>query len=374
MEQHTDRSRIACVVLPTYNEAGNINNALTLIFAEQANIASHELHVLVVDDNSPDGTQDLVREFQKNEPRLHLLTGDKQGLGEAYKRGMAHAIAELEPDLIFEMDADGQHDSTLIPLFINLANHGFSLVIGSRFTLGGETPDFSLWRVFLSRVGNFLVRYLGGIAGIHDCTSGYRCIKAELIPKCNFGFLSTKGYSFQSSLLCELIRNGARTIEVPIIFPDRRLGQSKLSFVDQIEFLLNVVKIRFSNSREFIKYSFVGASGVVVNLGIYLVMTRLFGFDPMLAAPVGIEASILSNFFLNNAWTFRRRKALASLRRKLAKFHIAAGISGVVNYLLFLLLFQSLGIYDVLSNLIGIAAATLINYSINSFWTWKKQR
>jgi dolichol-phosphate mannosyltransferase len=363
---------IACIILPTYNEAGNIIQSVNNIFVEQANVASHQLQILVVDDNSPDGTQDIVRQLQEQYQNLHLLTGNKEGLGEAYKRGMVHAIEKLDPDIIFEMDADGQHDSTLIPLFINLANHGFDLVIGSRFVLGGSTPDFSLWRIFLSRFGNFLVRYMGGIARIHDCTSGYRCIKAELIPKCNFGFLSTKGYSFQSSFLCELIRNGAHTIEVPIVFPDRTQGESKLSLYDQIEFLFNIVKIRFKNSAEFIKYCFVGGSGVAINLGIYLLLTRIYQISPELASPVGIEVSILTNFILNNVWTFKFRQNIHSFRRKLVKFHIAAGIAGVANYGLFLFLMNSLGFNDIISNVTGIFAGMFINYSINSFWTWRK--
>ena len=363
---------IACVILPTYNEADNIENCIRQILVEQKTISTHNLHILVVDDNSPDGTQDIVRKLQTTEANLHLLTGNKEGLGEAYKRGMARAQELLNPDLIFEMDADGQHDSTLIPLFINLANHGFSLVIGSRFALGGETPDFSLWRIFLSRVGNFLVRYMGGISRIHDCTSGFRCIKADLLPKCNFEFLSTKGYSFQSSLLCELLRNGARTIEVPIIFPDRAQGESKLSLNDQVEFLLNIAKIRFRNSKEFIKYCLVGGTGVIVNLGIYLLLTRGFSVAPEAASPVGIELSILSNFMLNNIWTFRHRAKLSSLRKKLVKFHIAAGFAGVINYAIFLVLLNQLGVNDILANLVGISFGMMINYMINSFWTWKK--
>ena len=367
------------VIIPTYNENENIARLIRNVFSLQ-----RDFHVLVVDDNSPDGTAERVRRAQtasgtpadidshKYRHHLHLVCGDKRGLGEAYKRGMTHALHHLKPDLVFQMDADGQHDSTLIPLFVNLTQHGFTLVIGSRFALGGETPDFSLWRKILSRVGNFMVRYLGGIARIHDSTSGYRCIKADLLPRCNLAFLSTRGYSFQSSLLCELVRNGARVIEVPIIFPDRKQGQSKLSLRDQVEFLLNVGKIRFRNSEEFIKYCFVGVSGVVINLGLYLLLTRIGGVVPDLASPVAIEASILSNFVLNHQWTFKVRNAMGSLRRKFVKFHMAAGVSGVMNYLVFLGLFRLAGVNDVLANLSGIVVATLLNYSINSFWTWRR--
>ena len=120
-------------------------------------ISSHELHVLVVDDNSPDGTGDIVKKMQQQFPTLHLLTGQKKGLGDAYKRGMAHAIDKLNADIIFEMDADLQHDPAMIPLFVDLYKNGFTLIIGSRFLTGAEMPDMSYYRKFLSLFGNWRI-------------------------------------------------------------------------------------------------------------------------------------------------------------------------------------------------------------------------
>ncbi|SVE19042.1 uncharacterized protein METZ01_LOCUS471896, partial [marine metagenome] len=209
MKQHTSQNNEsvlkACLILPTYNEAENIELITKAIFATQPNINTHQLYVIVVDDNSADGTQEIVKQQMKQFPRLHLVTGNKVGLGDAYKRGFSFAITTFKPDLLLQMDADGQHDPKLIPEFINLANNDFSLVIGSRFIDGGKTPDFSIWRKFLSTLGNWLVRNLGGIKHVKDCTSGFRCIKANLISKCDFDYLSTKGYSFQSPLVYELI-------------------------------------------------------------------------------------------------------------------------------------------------------------------------
>ena len=242
--------KIACIVLPTYLEARNLAILLPRIFAQQERMPTHELHVLVVDDNSPDGTQALVEESRQRYPRLHLLTGEKKGLGEAYQRGMAHALAAFHPDLIFEMDADLQHDPDLLPEFVRLANEGFSLVIGSRFVPGGATPNFPWHRSFLSHLGNRLARLAGGLASLRDCTSGYRCIKAGLLARCNLRRLGTHGYAFQTSLLCELVRNGARVIEIPIIFPDRIHGRSKLSSRDYFEFLVTLARLKFDRSRK----------------------------------------------------------------------------------------------------------------------------
>ena len=361
-----------CIILPTYNEVENIRWVVSAIFAQSKKIESHDLHVLVVDDDSPDGTQDEVRVMMEKYPNLHLLTGEKKGLGEAYKRGMAYAVSQLDPDLIFEMDADRQHDPACIPIFNYLATQGFSLIIGSRFAPGGATPNFSLRRKAISLLGNWMIRFFGGIPRIHDCTSGFRCIKADLISKCNLSFLSTRGYSFQSSLLCELLRNGAKVIEVPIIFPDRIYGESKLAFKDQIEFLINIAKIRFRQSEEFVKYCIVGVSGLLVNLGLYIILTRLFHIQPALSSPIAIEASIVSNFFLNHLWTFKNRRNAQGLIKKLSNFHIVAGIAGFSNYSIFLFLINYFDLYDILANLTGIAFGTLINYFCNSLWTWRE--
>jgi dolichol-phosphate mannosyltransferase len=269
------------------------------------------------------------------------------------------------------MDADLQHDPDLIPLFVTLMGYGFDVVIGSRFAPGGDTPDFSFRRRLISRVGNWMIRFLGGIPRIADCTSGYRCIRADLIGKCDLGFMSTRGYSFQSSLLCEFIRNGARVVEIPIIFRDRKHGQSKLSLRDQMEFLLNIPRLRFNRSRVFAKFCIVGASGVLVNMGAYAGLTRLAGMPMEFASPVAIELSILSNFALNHLWTFKWRQSSGSWRRKLAQFHLVSSVAALVNYGVLLGLVKSFGIWDIGANLVGIAAGTMINYGMNSLWTWR---
>jgi dolichol-phosphate mannosyltransferase len=235
---------IACIVLPTYNEAENLPILLPLIFQQAEKITTHELHVLVVDDNSPDGTAAIVREAMREYPRLHIIGGRKKGLGEAYQRGFAHALAELRPELILQMDADLQHDPALLPEFIARANEGFGLVIGSRFAPGGAIRNFSWYRRWISVTGTWLVQRVAGIPSIHDCTSGYRCIRAELLPGCQLARLSMRGYSFQSALLGELLRNGARVLEIPIVFSERRNGESKLSLRDQVEFLVNLFRLR----------------------------------------------------------------------------------------------------------------------------------
>lgn len=235
---------IASIVLPTYNEAENVSALLPQIFAQSTAIHTHELHVVVVDDDSPDGTADRVRDMKSQFPNLHLITGTRRGLGDAYIRGITHALRNLHPEVIIQMDADLQHDPAHLPEMIRLMNDGYGLVIGSRFAPGGAIPGFPLWRRMISISGGHLVRAFARIPHVDDCTSGYRAIRAELLLSCDLDRLSTRGYSFQSSLLCELLWNGSRVKEIPITFADRANGESKLEFRDQWEFLVNLLRLR----------------------------------------------------------------------------------------------------------------------------------
>jgi dolichol-phosphate mannosyltransferase len=254
MPQITQAVRpIACVVLPTYNERENLRVVLPGIFEQAARIETHDLQVLVVDDNSPDGTADLVREMMRDNPKLFLITGEKRGLGDAYQRGMKYAVNTLGAALLLEMDADGQHDPALLPQFIKLCSEGERrLIIGSRFLPGSAMPDFGPGRRALSHGGSFFVRLCGGVGPVRDCTSGYRCFPAELFRRCDFGRLPTRGYSFQSALLFEMVRQGAQVVEMPMIFAPRLTGESKLKLRDCVEFLFTLVALmarRMNHSR-----------------------------------------------------------------------------------------------------------------------------
>ena len=363
-----------CFVLPTYNEEGNIENTIGQILIEEKKQNQYVFSVLVVDDNSADQTQAIVKRIIDSKDNIHLLTGEKKGLGDAYKRGFLHAVDILKADVIFQMDSDGQHDVSLVTEFLKDIAAGKDVVIGSRFINGGATPDFSIFRLLISRIGNLLVRYAGGVITIKDCTSGYRAIKSSYLKDIDFTYLSTRGYSFQSSLICDLAWRGAVISETPIVFSSRKAGDSKLSLRDQIEFLLNIPRLGFRNAKDFIKYSLVGLSGVGVNLGIYALLTRYYGLSEVIAPIFSIEAALISNFLLNNFWTFGKRLNQSKIRVKFLKFHLVSGFAAIINYLIFLTLFFTFGIYDILANLIGIAIAAIVNYIINSNWTWKDNK
>ena len=363
-----------CFVLPTYNEEENIENIIQQILKEEKNQSKHTFSILVVDDNSTDQTQPNVQRYIKITSKDHFVTVQKKGLGDAYKRGFKFALNDLKADLIFQMDSDGQHDASLIPDFVSYIEEGKDVVIGSRFIDGGTTPDFSFTRLLMSKVGNLLVRYVGGIAQVKDCTSGYRAIRASYLKELDFSYLSTRGYSFQSSLICDLAWRGADISEIPIEFSSRQGGDSKLALRDQIEFLLNIPRLGFRNLEDFMKYSLVGVSGVFVNLGLYLFLTRYYEISELVAPLIAIESALISNFILNNFWTFGKRITQSRIRVKFVKFHLVSGFSALINYSAFLTLFMVFGLYDILANLIGIGLAAIVNYLINSNWTWKDNK
>ncbi|MCK5281788.1 MAG: polyprenol monophosphomannose synthase, partial [Nanoarchaeota archaeon] len=242
------------LVLPTYNERENM--AILIPKLEQAfkKIKKHSMHILVVDDNSPDKTADEVKKLQKKYKNLHLLMGQKQGLGVAYLRGFKHAVEKLKADILLMMDSDLSHPPEMIPDFMKEIDNGYDLVVGSRYIKGGSTPDWGMKRKLISRGGNFFARVVAGLYKVHDCTSGYRAIRVPVFKKINTRHLHTRGYAFMSTLLYELISVGAKVKELPLIFYDRKYGKTKLQRKDMIEFFLNVFRLRFKSTKRMIKF------------------------------------------------------------------------------------------------------------------------
>ena len=183
--------------------------------------------------------------------------------------------------------------------------------------------------------------------------------------------LSTRGYSFQTSLLFELLRHGARVLEIPITFPDRTHGTSKLTFQDQFEFMVNIVKLRFGKYYEFLKYIFIGFTGTLVNLGIYTLLTRITDWKIEPAAIVAIEISILFNFVLNNLWRIRSKKGPGDLAGRLFNYHKLSSAGALINFIVLIILVYKFAVFDILANFIGIILGVIINYPINAFFSWQ---
>jgi len=359
------------VVLPTYNGHDNVASLLAALAGQRARLA-HELHVLVVDDGSPDGTAGRVRELQRCRDDLHLLEGRKRGLGVAYLRGFRYAMDALGADVVCQMDADWSHDPADLPRLLAALEAGADVAIGSRYVPGGSVPaDWPRRRKLASLLGNLTARYVAGLYRVRDCTAGFRAIRASLLRHIDLERMRVQGYAFQVALLRAAVVAGGCVREVPVRFVDRAAGESKLGLSDIVEFLINAWWIRLESGRTFIKFALVGASGVVVNLGCFSALLAA-GVSKYLASPIAIETSIVSNFLLNNYWTFRRRTLRSRKRVRGLKFNLVSFFSLGVSYGTFVALSLAFpaGTPHV-HQIIGILPATGVNYFLNSYWTFR---
>jgi dolichol-phosphate mannosyltransferase len=229
----------ACVVLPTYNERENVPQIVPAILA-----ASAALDVLVVDDNSPDGTGALADEIARRDSRVRVLHRPrKEGLGRAYLAGFAEAL-RAGYGRIVEMDADFSHDPGRLPVLLGT---DADLVLGSRYVAGGGTVNWGPGRRLLSRGGSFYARTILGLP-IRDLTGGFKCFRRKVLEGLDLASVRSSGYAFQIELTYRAIRRGFRVVEVPITFVDRRVGKSKMSRRIVAEALWMVWKIRFDRA------------------------------------------------------------------------------------------------------------------------------
>jgi dolichol-phosphate mannosyltransferase len=211
------------VVIPTYNECENLPLVVPQILAQDPRI-----EVLVVDDDSPDGTGKLADDLARRDPRVHVLhRGSKQGLGPAYRAGIRHAL-ELGADVVVQMDADFSHPPEVLPRMLAEIEQA-DVVQGSRYLQGITVVNWPIERILLSWFGNWYVRKVTALP-LSDTTAGFRCMRREALERCGALERSrSNGYAFQIELSYRLIRHGARVVEIPFFFLDRTRGASKLT-------------------------------------------------------------------------------------------------------------------------------------------------
>lgn len=229
------------IVLPTYNEKENIQQLIPLIFKifDDNRIDGN---LIMVDDNSSDGTLQIVAGLQKKYQISLIERSVKMGIGSAYIAGFKKALLG-KPEVIFEMDADLSHNPKLIPGFLLEISQGYDMVIGSRRIEGGRIIGWNWTRKLISFGGNLAGKYIAGI-DINDLTSGFRAYKKEVLERIDFNSIKARGYAFQLEILARCIKKQFRIKEIPIVFCDRKTGKSKLSNKDIIEFFLTCFKVR----------------------------------------------------------------------------------------------------------------------------------
>ena len=234
-----DASRRAVICLPTYDERENIRPILSAIHE-----AVPQVDVLVIDDDSPDGTGRIADEVALGDNRVRVLhRARKEGLGRAYLAGFAWAL-ERGYGLILEMDADFSHDPRQLPVLLERAREA-DLVLGSRYVPGGGTVNWGLGRRLISRGGSFYARTVLGVS-VRDLTGGFKCFRREVLEAIDLPSVLCSGYAFQIELTYRALRRGFAVVEVPIVFTDRRVGRSKMSRGIVLEAVRKVWSMRFS--------------------------------------------------------------------------------------------------------------------------------
>ena len=363
-----------CFVIPTYNEAPDI---VPLLRRLTGLYRDTDTAFLIVDDESPDGTARLVREFAASDDRVRLLEGSRRGFGQAYVRGMVHALETLGAGVVVQMDADFSHDpADAGRLLARLAGGGpgggADVAIGSRYVAGGTIdPRWHLGRRLLSRWGNRFARWIAGVRGVRDCTAGFKAIRADALRAAKVEDIRVRGHTFQVVLLHRLIHAGARVVEEPIHFRDREHGRTKLGIGSVLEFFYSIWWLRLASHRTLVKYGLTGLAGALVNLGSFQILLEL-GLHKFLASPIAIELSIVSNFLMNNYWTFADRAMLGRKRIRGLKYNLVALATLALSYATFVALsipFPQAS--PVLLQACGIAPAAALNYFMNSYWTFR---
>jgi dolichol-phosphate mannosyltransferase len=298
-------------ILPTYNERENITVLLDRLIESVKAVKNHSVEYLVVDDTSPDGTQEVVEKYRTKAKNVHCIIGKKEGLGKALLRGLRYAIDTMHADIIVQMDADLSHDPVVVPSLLSAIDKGADFAVGSRYIPGGSIPEnWGIHRKIFSRLGNAIVRFGLGHPEVHDWTGGFRAYLRSY-PKQLFRELEQyNGYVFQIAFLHKAILLGAKITEIPIHFTDRRYGHSKIAPSEYIRNVLVYVgtsRLQEIRNGSFGKFLVVGTIGFIINTVLLEVFVRL-GLHPSLSSALGAECAIVSNFLLNNSWTFRSQK------------------------------------------------------------------
>lgn len=295
------------IIIPTYNESAMIEETLTSVFQATSMITEWDIHVLVFDSHSTDGTQKIVAHLQTVYPLLHLqIEHSKSGLGSAYLQAMHYSLTQLSADVVIEFDADLSHQPKYIALMLEKLKD-YDVVVGSRYVSGGGIPsDWGWHRKLLSLVGNYIARIFLSTQ-FKDYTTGFRATRrsflSKVLPK---KFLSSQ-YAYKLELFWLLYKANARIFEYPIEFIDRQKGQSKLPANSIIDSLRVLSTLRLREHQRYIKMCLVGLTGVAVQCVLYNILRQWI--SPLNAAKWAVMAALINNFLLNNRFTFNRQES-----------------------------------------------------------------
>jgi len=363
-------NELISLIIPTYNERDNITPLLERL---ECALSGYNYEAIFIDDNSADGTAKMIASLASKYPVKLIVRKDKRGLASAVVDGLSHISGKI----ITVMDADLQHPPEIIPNLLKEIEAGANTVIASRYVKGGSCPGWRLGRKLNSRGAIFLAHLLlPATRRVSDPMSGFFMFKKGVLSGAN---LEPLGYK----ILLEILAAGnfKRVAEVPFAFGSRGDGKSKLNAGQQMAYLRHLFNLmkRTGELTRFFKFALVGASGIGVNEGLYWLLTRLtslVGSLDIWAVVISTETSVITNFILNNYFTFadRSQPGLKSFLKHLLRFNLISLVGISITVGMFYILTRFFGVqepYDLLALLAGITITMLWNYLANNWWTWK---
>ena len=370
-------------MLATYNEKDNVTPMIETLEKIGRELPQYEFVTLLVDSHSPDGTGEIVRKLAKEKKNLFLLETPR-GLGISLIKGFQFAIKELRADVVIPNDCDFQWDSNLIPRMLERIEEGYDVVVPSRHVKGAK-DNFNAFRKLTHFISNTLFNYYwAGIREVKDLAGNFKAIRIKnILEKVNFDRLNVKGFVIQSTIIYELSKTGARFIEIPAIYGERRAGQAKVGFnlqfiKDILETVKNSTRIRIERSQRFIKFGVVGFIGYLVNASTLFIFANFLLFPEWLSWLLSTELAIASNFTWNNLWTFKREKITGGIpvAKKFFQFNLTSAgalliqtVAGTIGTKFF-----GPGSRQILLPFIIVFLVLPYNYTMYTLVIWRRKR
>lgn len=391
--------KIVSVVLPTYNEKANIEGTVKKVLEQEKYLPGYEINIVIADDiRSSDGTETIAKEMAKKNKRVRVIKVEP-GLGVGLIRGHQFACANLHPDILAQLDADGQVTPDVLVRLVQTIEKGYTLAIGSRFISGGKNQLSFMRRLFTYGASMFCRLFIGPW-NIKEVTNSARAFTPGLFKKINLTRLPWKERTFivQPAFLHEAILAGANYKEVPLVFRDRLEGYSKNKVFnytyDIVAYCLDVrlhalglnipVYSLSRKAKTLVKFSLVGVIGTIIDFLFYKIFINSFGLPPATSKGFSTEIAIINNFILNNYWTFRYRKTKTNIWQKLGIFNLVSLGGLIIGVLIvkFLHITYGGGFVDLFGRRIAynnfyffatIPPVMLWNFTVNHIITWRHQ-
>ncbi len=351
------------IVIPTYNEQDNIT---PLVERLDRTLAGRKYEILFVDDNSRDKTVDVAAGLAEKYPVKVLVRKRERGLATAVLHGFKYARGNI----VGVMDADLQHPPEINAALLKALDNGADMAVASRYVPGGGVPNWGLLRRIISKGASSLAHlFLPSIRKVKDPMSGFFMFKRDKIEGVEFKPI---GYKILLEML--VMGNFQSVVEVPFIFEDRSSGRSKMKARQQLDYLEHILSLmrRKGELLRIAKFIGVGLSGTIVNLGILRLVERFTDWNHYVTLIPGIEVSIITNFLLNDYFTFsdRRTGKTRSFIGRMLKYNLVSLSGATINYVVAILL-VNVGVNIYLADFIGILVAFIWNYLFSTLWTWK---